>query len=77
MAHVEIDAARCKACRLCIAVCPKKMLRPACALNARGVYPTEAEDPAGCLGCLQCVLVCPDAAITVRDDKAKKARSGK
>ncbi len=68
MAKVKIDKLRCKACGLCIEVCPKKILIVSDKLNQKGVYPTKATDEDLCRGCLQCVLMCPDVAITVEEE---------
>jgi 2-oxoglutarate ferredoxin oxidoreductase subunit delta len=69
MARVIIDTDRCKGCKLCTYVCPKKLLQESDTLNIRGVYPTKPTDPTACIGCLQCVLMCPDAVITIEEDE--------
>lgn len=69
MARVIIDSQRCKACHLCIAVCPKNILEPSKTLNARGVFACCTHDAEACIGCLQCTAMCPDAAITVIDEE--------
>lgn len=55
----------CKACGLCVSVCPTQVIRLAPErLNARGYHPAEQFDD-GCIACATCAMVCPDVAITV------------
>lgn len=76
-----IDTDRCKACGLCIDVCPQHILHFATSLNRLGYHPVElltaptadqaapaadaSRHDAGCTGCALCALVCPDVVITV------------
>ena len=64
-ARVTISARYCKACGLCIEVCPKKALRLTGKLTSGGVEIVAWDETKGCTGCLRCVAMCPDAAITV------------
>ena len=62
---VIIHAENCKACGLCIAFCPKKVLKKGTAINILGYEATEYVGE-GCIGCGTCFYVCPEpAAITV------------
>ncbi len=61
--QVEINPAYCKACRLCIQVCPKNVL----VQGADGK--AVAENPDDCIGCQLCEYHCPDFAITIRGEK--------
>ena len=74
MARVAIDLVYCKGCGLCIAVCPKKILRRGATLSPRSVHATESLTPDECTGCLQCVLMCPDAAITIVETTPRKVK---
>ena len=65
MAKVRIDKERCKACQLCIAVCPKKNLKGGGQMNARGVFAVVAIDENDCTGCGMCYVMCPDACIEI------------
>nr|WP_018963347.1 4Fe-4S dicluster domain-containing protein [Coprothermobacter platensis] len=57
---VSVDTRLCKACGLCVLVCPKKVfeLRDE---DGKSV-PVNA---LACIGCTQCYQICPDFAITV------------
>ena len=57
---LEIDAAWCKGCDICVKLCPERCLK----LNARQV--AVLKDPEACTGCRVCEWLCPDFAITVR-----------
>jgi 2-oxoglutarate ferredoxin oxidoreductase subunit delta len=74
---IKIDFEKCKACGLCIAVCPKNSIIISKKSNKGGYFPAEAKN-IDCTGCCACALICPDAAIVVyRDepDKQKKTTS--
>lgn len=59
-ARLEIDAAWCKGCEICVKLCPERCL----ALDAAQV--AEVTDPRACTGCRICEWLCPDFAIRVR-----------
>lgn len=54
----------CKSCGLCVAACPKKVLRISERTNTKGYRPVE-QFTEGCIGCAMCAVSCPDAAIQV------------
>jgi 2-oxoglutarate ferredoxin oxidoreductase subunit delta len=70
---IEIDRERCKACYLCIEVCPTKTIDVDKSLNKKGYFPAhyrnnknnKKEDEKGCIACAQCATVCPEVAIEV------------
>lgn len=65
MGYIKIDKKKCKACYLCIDVCPKKLIKKSHEANALGAFPVEFDDPENqCLGCAMCAIRCPDLAIT-------------
>ena len=64
-AHVNVIKDRCKGCRLCIEVCPKKVLKLSDELNGKGYRFTCADARNGCIQCSLCELICPDFAIVV------------
>ena len=63
--RIVVNDHYCKACGLCVSVCPTQVIRLAPdRLNDRGYHPAEQfkED---CIACSTCAMVCPDVAITV------------
>ncbi|MCP5202135.1 MAG: 2-oxoacid:acceptor oxidoreductase family protein [Gammaproteobacteria bacterium] len=59
--RLDIEAAWCKGCDICVKFCPELCLR----LNAERVV--ELTDPAACTGCRICEWLCPDLALAVRN----------
>jgi indolepyruvate ferredoxin oxidoreductase, beta subunit len=57
--RLDITAAWCKSCEICVKLCPERCLR----LDAERVV--ELADPAKCTGCRLCEWLCPDFAIRV------------
>lgn len=65
MSYIEIDKKKCKACYLCVDVCPKKLIHKGSEANSLGHFPVEFDDSKNeCLGCAICAMRCPDIAIT-------------
>ena len=64
---VQLDLGLCKACGICIALCPDKVFDR----DDLG-YPVLAR-PEECSQCLICELHCPDFAIEVRRRERKSA----
>jgi len=69
---VWTDENRCKACDLCVSVCPAGVLamryEPHSVLGAM----ITVAHPESCIGCQECELACPDFAIMVADRKEFK-----
>ena len=62
---IEVNDFYCKACGLCVSVCPTQVIQLAPErMNARGYHPAE-QFKDGCTACGTCAMVCPDVAITV------------
>lgn len=59
----------CKQCGLCMAFCPKKIIR------ADGNGMPHISDPDRCTGCRFCEIHCPDFAITVRERVPRRRRT--
>jgi 2-oxoglutarate ferredoxin oxidoreductase subunit delta len=78
MIKVTINPERCKACGLCIAHCPKKLLQPSPKLNEVGYHNTVQNEPENCNGCAICALMCPDVCFTITrtEDAGAKAEEG-
>lgn len=65
---VTVDKELCKACGLCVSVCPKKVLHlNTNEINKHGFHPAGLFKE-GCIGCASCGIICPEAAITVMKD---------
>ncbi|MCR4434536.1 MAG: 4Fe-4S binding protein [Clostridiales bacterium] len=66
MAKVIFYEERCKGCRLCTTVCPKKIVEmDTDKLNLKGFHPAGVRDMDMCTGCAFCATICPDCAIEV------------
>ena len=66
MATVKFNEELCKACNLCIAACPKKIVALATdRINSKGFQPATVTDLSACIGCAFCAIMCPDVVITV------------
>ncbi|MDR1101455.1 MAG: 4Fe-4S binding protein [Clostridiales bacterium] len=69
MRKAVIDKEKCKGCRLCVGVCPKKIIAIAKkGLNSKGFFPARLTDEKLCIGCAFCAIMCPDTAIEVIDE---------
>jgi 2-oxoglutarate ferredoxin oxidoreductase subunit delta len=70
---VWVNTSNCKACDICVAVCPSGVLgmvyEPTSTLGAM----ISIDYPEDCIGCMECELSCPDFAIYVADRKELKA----
>jgi 2-oxoglutarate ferredoxin oxidoreductase subunit delta len=66
---VYFEQDSCKGCGLCVAACPKKILKlDEQKINAKGYHPATCIDLEACIGCANCATVCPDVVITVERD---------
>lgn len=63
MGKIIVNKEKCKACYLCLEVCPKNAIEKDSKLNGRGYYPVMFNDEKGCIGCAICAKSCPDLAI--------------
>ena len=67
--RVDLNQDKCKACELCVSVCPKSCLEvDQEAVNVKGYHPVAFVHEDGCIGCANCAVIWPDAAITVYRD---------
>lgn len=64
---VWVDTAKCKACDVCVSVCPAGVLamKPEPTSTLGAMISIVAEE--SCIGCNDCELSCPDFAIYVAD----------
>ncbi|MGI6537166.1 MAG: 4Fe-4S dicluster domain-containing protein [Caldicoprobacterales bacterium] len=66
MARVTFNEDLCKGCKLCVAVCPKKIVKIAeDRINNKGYHPATVEEMDKCIGCAFCAMMCPDVVIEV------------
>ena len=63
-----IDKEKCKGCRLCIEVCPGKVLAIGEAVNRKGERYVVVKNRDKCTLCGLCALVCPDCAIEITEE---------
>ena len=68
--RINIDRETCKACQMCMEVCPTQSIEVDDTLNKKGYFPArfrenKKEDEKGCTACAQCATVCPEIAIEV------------
>lgn len=63
---IKLNQDKCKACELCVSVCPKECLDlDQEAVNVKGYHPVALMNPDDCIGCARCAIICPDAVISV------------
>ncbi len=68
---IEIDSELCKDCKLCISVCPHRLIETSDCLNQKGYYFAQfveknlKKENKKCTGCSLCAIVCPEIAIEV------------
>ena len=62
---VKINFEACKGCGLCVAACPKKILKQGRESNVNGYFVVECIDKEACIGCAACAFTCPDSALEV------------
>ncbi|MCD6472089.1 ferredoxin family protein [Candidatus Aerophobetes bacterium] len=62
---IEINEELCKGCGLCVAFCPKDVLKMSNKLTKKGIHPPEVINEKDCTLCGNCMLYCPDLAIVI------------
>jgi 2-oxoglutarate ferredoxin oxidoreductase subunit delta len=67
-----VNRERCKACYLCVEVCPKKNFEKDQGFNVKGYQPIRVIDEKECTGCRACTTICPDVVFELYevDDSA-------
>ena len=69
MFKVTFNDERCKGCKLCLSVCPKKIIEMnTTKLNSKGFYSMKITEQEKCIGCSFCATMCPDCAITIEKE---------
>ena len=74
MVKFVIRRDRCKACGLCIASCPKHLLKEGPDLNALGYHAIIQEEGEKCTGCGLCATMCPDVCFDIYKTVEKTAQ---
>jgi len=69
---VWVDEVRCKACDICVSVCPAGVLSMHYDITSTLGAMVKVDVPDSCIGCNDCELTCPDFAIHVSDKKVFK-----
>ncbi len=69
---VWVNVDRCKACDICVAVCPAGVLAMVPSDKTILGATISVQTPESCIGCNDCELSCPDFAIYVADRKEYK-----
>jgi 2-oxoglutarate ferredoxin oxidoreductase subunit delta len=68
---VVINERLCKACGLCVEVCPKNVLEMVEALDVWMGTMAKVTRPEDCNRCKMCEIICPDFAIDVVERKVE------
>ena len=66
---LKIYNEKCKGCKLCVEVCPKKILEMDGRVNKKGLQYIVIKDRDKCTQCGLCAMVCPDCAIEIMEDE--------
>lgn len=69
---VWVNTSNCKACDICVSVCPAGVLGMRYDNKSTLGAMISIEHPESCIGCMECELSCPDFAIYVADKKDYK-----
>ena len=71
MPKVKVSRDKCKGCQLCVAFCPKGVLKIDSSFNKLGFHPAvvNSKNKSKCIGCRFCAIVCPEGCIEVLKDE--------
>lgn len=69
---VWVNTNNCKACDICVSVCPSGVLGMVYDASSTLGAMISVNNPESCIGCNECELSCPDFAIYVADKKEFK-----
>ena len=69
---VWVNTSNCKACDICVSVCPSGVLGMVYEKTSTLGAMISVDHPESCIGCMECELSCPDFAIYVADRKEYK-----
>lgn len=68
---VWVDISKCKACDICVSLCPSGTLAMVQDVNSTQGASIEIVDENSCIGCRDCELHCPDFAIYVNEKSSE------
>ncbi|CVK21204.1 4Fe-4S dicluster domain-containing protein [Sporomusa sphaeroides] len=68
MPRPVFNSQKCKACELCVSVCPKKILELSAVFNSKGYLAAHCLNDDDCIGCAICARMCPDTVIEIFKD---------
>jgi 2-oxoglutarate ferredoxin oxidoreductase subunit delta len=66
---VKVNADYCKACEMCIIVCPNEVISLGSHINKMGYRAAEADAEKKCTACKLCATMCPEGAIDIYYNK--------
>jgi 2-oxoglutarate ferredoxin oxidoreductase subunit delta len=69
---VWVNTSNCKACDICVSVCPSGVLGMKYEKTSTLGAMISIDHPEACIGCMECEISCPDFAIYVADKKDYK-----
>lgn len=67
--RIIINPDYCKACELCIVVCPKKRISLGIKINKMGYHAAVPDPDKECIACKSCAIMCPEGAIDIYKEK--------
>ena len=78
----EIDLRYCKACNICVFMCPKQCFSEGADISERGYFAAVVSAPEKCFNhertekliCELCVLSCPDQAISWKPEPEEEKK---
>jgi 2-oxoglutarate ferredoxin oxidoreductase subunit delta len=74
---VWVDESRCKACDICVSMCPAGTLAMQYDTTSTLGAMVKVIAPESCIGCNECEIHCPDFAIYVADKKSDNYKFAK
>lgn len=67
--ELSLNRDRCKGCRYCVEICPRKTLTIGDEMNAKGHLLPKVVENGECTACGLCAMICPDFAIWLSSEE--------